>query len=168
MKVREATASDVEAIRTVHAASIRELGTAAYDAEQVAAWASGVETATYADIDSADVSFVVAEDEGTLLGFGSLSFSPADDYGAAVDAEVTGVYIHPSAARRGVGSLLLAELERRARGRGVGTLGLMSSLNAVPFYETHGYERVEEHDHEFSAHLSTGVEGTVLEMVKEL
>jgi hypothetical protein len=46
--------------------------------------------------------------------------------------------------------------------------GRPASLNAVPFYELHGYERVREHDHEFSGHGSTGVTGTVVEMKKEL
>ncbi|MEM4780046.1 MAG: GNAT family N-acetyltransferase, partial [Halalkalicoccus sp.] len=84
------------------------------------------------------------------------------------DAEVTGVYVDPSAARQGIGSTLLADLERYGRERGVRTLALSASLNAVPFYQAHGYERVREYRHEFSNHESTGVEGIVVEMATRL
>ncbi|WP_435317728.1 GNAT family N-acetyltransferase [Haloarchaeobius sp. TZWSO28] len=172
MQVRAATPADVDAIRRVHAASIRELGPAAYSDAQVAAWAAGCETADYGDIVDEDCSFVVAETEDgaapELVAFGSLWFTPPDDYERPLDAEVTAVYVHPSAVRAGVGSAVLADLEERARDRGATTLGLTASANAVPFYEARGYEAVRERIHEFSGHESTGVEGTVVEMHKEL
>lgn len=169
MEVREATPGDAEAVRSVHRESIEGLGREAYTDEQVAAWAKGCESADYAgSIESDETAFVVAEDGRDIVGFGSLRFESPDAYEAAVDAEVTGVYVHPSAAREGVGSRLYAELERRARARGVRTLGLSASLNAVPFYESHGYERVRTYRHEFSSRESTGIEGAVVEMTKEL
>lgn len=169
MEVREATAADADAVRRVHRASIEGLATEAYDREQVDAWAAGCESADYAAaIEANEGAYVVAESEGRTVGFGSLQLAPPGGYEAAVDAEVTGVYVHPSVAREGVGSRVYGELERRARERGVRTLGLEASRNAVPFYEAHGYERVTERTHEFSAHESTGVTGTVVEMTKDL
>lgn len=169
MHVREARPSDVDAVRAVHRASIEGLGPAAYAEEQVEAWAHGCETAEYSSIAEDDCYFVVAEDEdGGVVGFGSLRLDSPEGYEAAVDAEVTGLYVHPSVTREGVGSAILADLEDRARNEGVRTLGLTSSLNAVPFYEAQGYERVREYAHEFSDHESTGVEGRVVEMRKEL
>ncbi|XVH33258.1 GNAT family N-acetyltransferase (plasmid) [Haloferacaceae archaeon DSL9] len=85
-----------------------------------------------------------------------------------MDAEVTGVYVHPSVARQGVGTRIYTELERRARTHDVQTVGLSASRNAVAFYEAHGYERVREYTHAFSSHESTGVTGTVVEMKKKL
>ena len=169
MQVREATASDADAVRRVHRASIEGLATESYDREQVDAWAAGCESADYAAaIRADDMAYLVAERDGRVVGFGSLKLVPPEGYETAVDAAVTGVYVHPSVAREGVGSHLYAELERRARGRGVRRLGLEASRNAVPFYEAHGYERVAERGHEFSAHESTGVTGTVVEMRKDL
>ncbi len=187
MHVREATTADAEAVRTVHHESITGLGPAAYSDEQVEAWARGVEDADYeAAITDDDAHFVVAErdgedngpdDEGrddhgddapAIVAFGSLSLSAPEDYEADVDAEVTGVYVHSGVARQGVGTAVLSDLERRARAEGVGALGLSASLNAVAFYEDRGYERVRAYDHEFSAALSTGVEGTVVEMRTDL
>lgn len=168
MEIRDATPSDADAVRAVHRASITELAPQAYDPEQVEAWAAGCESADYTAAIEADVmEYVVAEDEG-IVGFGSLKFARPEGYEAAVDAEVTGVYVNPTVARTGVGTRLYAELEDRARDHGIGTLGLTASRNAVPFYDDHGYERVAERTHEFSGHESTGVTGVVVEMAKEI
>ncbi|WP_231184993.1 GNAT family N-acetyltransferase [Haladaptatus sp. DYF46] len=168
MRVRNATTDDVEAVRAVHAESIAELGREGYDERQVAAWAEGCESAEYTPAIEADAgTFVVAEDVD-VVAFGTVRFEPPKEHAAAVDGEVTGVYVHPSVARTGVGSAVLAELERRASEQGTRTLGLAASLNAVPFYEAHRYERVRECAHEFSSRESTGVTGTVVEMKKKL
>lgn len=165
--VREARPSDAEAIFRVHRASIEGLGPEAYDEAQVAAWGAGGGPDDY-DLDAADSRFVVAEagsvagDEG-VVGFGEVVLRPPDYLREPAEGEVRAVYVHPAAARRGVGSAILAALERRAREQDVGSLGLWASLNAVPFYEAHGYERVAERTHEFSG----GVEGTVVEMRRD-
>lgn len=171
MEIREATPADAEAVREIHAESIRGLGPGAYSEEQVEAWAAGCESADYTvGIESAENRFVVAEDGEELHGFGTLSFDAPEEYEASVDGEVTGVYVRPSSARNGVGSAILDDVERYARERGVRTLGLSASLNAVPFYEARGYDRIREHRREFSTSTgrSTSVEGTVVEMAKRL
>lgn len=169
MRIRDATPADAEAIREVHSTSITELGTQAYSREQVEAWALGCESADYtAAIEHEDMEYVVAESGDEVVGFGSMKTVPPEGYEAAADAEVTGVYVHPSVARDGVGTRIYGELEDRARDAGVGTLVLGASRNAVPFYEAHGYDRVREFDHEFSAHESTGVTGRIVEMTKDL
>ena len=169
MRIREARAADAETVRRVHRESIKGLGPAAYSSEQVAAWAWGTQSADYAaTIESDDGHFVVAERDDELLGFDSLSFDPPEGYEASADAEMTGVYVHPSATQEGVGTELLAALERAASGRGVGMLGLSASHNALGFYEWHGYERVRSYEYEFSSDESTGVTGEIVEMKKDL
>ncbi|RDI69873.1 GNAT family N-acetyltransferase [Halopelagius longus] len=169
MEIRDARPSDADAVRATHSDSIEGLGTEAYSDKQVDAWAEGCESADYTPaIESEKSEFVVAEADGKVVAFGSLKRAPPEGYEADVDAEVTGVYVHPSVARDGVGTRIYEELERRARARDVRTLGLSASLNAVPFYENCGYERIREYAHEFSSHESTGVTGVVVEMKKEL
>lgn len=168
MNVREATVEDAESIREVHRQSIEGLGPQAYDPEQVRAWAAGCDSADYAASIESEGAFLVAELDRSVVGFGSLSLGPPDGYAADVDAEVTGVYVTPGVTRRGVGTALYRELERRARAAGADLLGLWASRNAVPFYEAQGYEQVREHDHEFSADVGTDVTGTVVEMTKPL
>ncbi|WP_435155471.1 GNAT family N-acetyltransferase [Haladaptatus sp. DFWS20] len=169
MRIREAMPADSDAVRRVHAESITVLGRDGYSREQVNAWAQGCESADYsAAIGSESRYYIVAEDERGVLGFGSFQYESPEGYEATVDAEITAVYVHPEVARDGVGSKIYTELERRAREKGIRVLGLSASLNAVPFYESHGYERVREHAHEFSSHESTEVEGIVVEMKKTL
>lgn len=160
MEVREAAPEDARAVGDAHQRAIAELGPQAYTDEQVDAWRGDREPSGY-ELDLAG-RFVVAEKEGIVVGFGTLDPDPGEDYDPPVDAEVTGVYVHPGHAREGVGSALLADLERTAREWNVERVGLHASLNAVPFYEAKGYERVRERPHEFAG----GVEGTVVEMHK--
>lgn len=160
--VREATPADAEEICAVHGAAT-ELARGVYDDAVVDAWARGTEPGDYA-VESEDNRFVVADADGRVVGFGELVFDPGEYLEAPADAEVRAVYVHPDAAGEGVGSAVLADLERAARERGIESLGLWASLNAVPFYEARGYERVGERTHEFGGE----VEGRAVEMRKEL
>lgn len=169
MNLREAGPDDVAAVRDVHEAAIRGLGPAAYDDEQVEAWAAGCESAEYGDITDPESRFVVVEtDDGDVVGFGCMRFDPGEEYEIDADAEVTGMYVHPDVAGDGVGTAILADLEDAAADRGGELVVLTASLNAVDFYEHRGYERALSMDHEFSAAESTGVTGTVVVMRKTL
>ena len=53
----------------------------------------------------------------------------------------------PEAARRGVGSALVKEMERIARDRGLTHLELHASVNVEPFYAALGYEALEREEH---------------------
>lgn len=175
--VRDATDADRGAISALHVAAIRELGPAAYDDRVVDAWAGGSEArSTSGDRDASasddedrdpagypigetDAAFVVAEVDGRVAGFGDVTGVDPNDYDVVAEeradatGEVRAVYVHPDFARRGVGSALLAELERRARDRGFETLVLTASLNAVPFYERRGYAAVTTVTHEFGGEV---------------
>lgn len=172
--VREAREADTERMAAAHAASTVALGREAYSEAQVRAWSLG--RYEY-PVGKEGVHLVVAVRERTedaenapeesfeeVLGFGEVRFEAADYLTADVAGEVRAVYVHPAAARQGVGRALYEELERAARAEGVGSLGLWASLNAVPFYERQGFERVTEHDHEFANEVAA----TVVEMRTEL
>jgi putative acetyltransferase len=168
VRVRTATTADTAAIRRVHVDSITGLGTESYTDRQVEAWAEGCETADYeTPVESPEMTCLVAERDA-IVGFAILNQTEPEDYTTDADAEVTAVYVTPDVAREGVGSKLYTELESRARATDIETLALSASRNAVSFYEAQGYERVREYDHEFSAHMNTGVTGTVVEMAKDL
>ena len=163
MHVREARPDDADAVFEVHRAAIAELGPEAYDDEQVAAWGAGGSADDY-EFESDGYTFVVAETDGRVVGFGSLRHGPSPSLESPADAEVTAVYVLPSLVRRGVGSRLLAAMETEAEERGFETVGLCSSLVAVPFYDANGYDRVADRTHAFSG----GVEGRAVEMKREL
>lgn len=162
MRVRKATTRDAREVYRVHEASIIELGVEAYDDEQVAAWGAGRSPDDY-EFDGPG-AFLVAEADGRVVGFGSVTPSPGDHLDTPVDAEVTAVYVHPDHARRGVGSRLLRALETVARVWDARTLALHASLNAVEFYEQAGFEKGRETTHAFSG----DADGRVVEMTKTL
>jgi len=135
MYVRPATADDRAALPTLHTAAVREFGPKSYDAEAVRQWAKACGRSPEDYETPPDEHFTVALREDAVAGFGHV---------VPAVGEVHAVYVHPDHTRCGVGSTLLAELEGFARGLGLPSLSLQSSLNAVGFYEMAGYERVDE------------------------
>jgi len=77
---------------------------------------------------------LIAELDGQAVGIGALVLG---------NSELRACYVVPSAARRGVGTAIVAEIERIAREHGLVDLRLESSLTAEPFYVALGYQ-VEE------------------------
>lgn len=163
ISIREAVPADAHSIRDVHLASIEGAGGQCYTDEQVTAWAHDRDPAAY-PVASEETYFLVAEADEQIIGFGWMKPEADDYFETSVEGEITAVYVHPSVLRRGVGSRIYRELEAQARREGVCSLGLWASLNAVSFYEAHGYTRVTDHTHEFH----DGVEGTVVAMRKRL
>jgi putative acetyltransferase len=161
--VREAVPDDAASIRDVHLASIEGLAGEAYDETQVAAWAHDRSPEDY-PISSSDTVFRVAERDGRIVGFGQLRPDAGEYLDAPVAGEITAVYVQPSVARCGVGTALCDALEAAARRLDVGSLGVWASLNAVPFYEAQGYQRVTTHTVEYA----DGVELPVVELTKAL
>jgi putative acetyltransferase len=72
--------------------------------------------------------------------------------------------VDPQAARQGVGSALVKEMERIARDRGLPHLELHASLNAEPFYTALGYEALAREDHV----LRSGLRMAAVKMRKNL
>lgn len=164
VSLREATPADAERIRDVHLRSIEELGGQAYSEAQVAAWGHDRDPQEY-PIDADETHVLVAEDrDDGIVGFGWLRNGARDYLQTTVDGELVAVYVHPSVTRRGIGSRLCEALEAEADSWGIRSLGLWASLNAVPFYEAQGYDRVTAHTHEYRE----GVELTLIEMAKRL
>lgn len=163
VSIREGVAADAPRIHEVHLTSIKGLAGQSYDDDQIAAWAHERDPAEY-PIESPDTYFLVAERNDRMLGFGWMKPEADDYFQTTVGGEITATYVHPSVARRGIGSRIYDELEAYARRRSIESLGLWASLNAVPFYEAKGYERMTDHTYEFH----DGIEGTVAEMRKSL
>lgn len=177
--VRDASTEDAGAVVEAHVSAIEAAGPDAYDDRQVDAWAErpGGAEPYRENARAGDEVFVVAErpipgapeggaaaaDRG-VVGFGHLRPPAVRDDPDPGEGEVTAVYVHGDHQGTGVGRALLDHLEARARERGLDALVLWSSLNAVEFYEGHGYERVREAVHETTG----GVELDVVVMRKRL
>lgn len=163
LRVREATRADVDRLCEVHRAAIETLGSEAYNDRQIAAWKSGIDPSLYPVADAA-THFLVAERDGQVIGFGWMKPEADEYFTIDVSGEITGMYVHPAAAGEGVGTRLLNQLERVGRQASVQSLGLWASLNAVPFYNKHGYETVTSQALEYD----DGTEVPVKELKKEL
>ncbi|ACL63482.1 GCN5-related N-acetyltransferase [Anaeromyxobacter dehalogenans 2CP-1] len=72
--------------------------------------------------------YLVAERGGRVAG-----------YAAWRGAELTAVFVRPSAAGRGVGAALVAAVERRARNDGFRALRVLAAAPAIGFYARLGF-----------------------------
>ena len=73
--------------------------------------------------------------DGQLVGTASW-LANGDD---GETARIASVFVDPMFARLGIGGRLLGEVEARAAQSGFDQLGASATLNAVPFFERHGY-----------------------------
>ncbi len=152
--IRRAKEIDCKAILRVHVRAIREIAKSHYTLEEVEAWARPRKPEHYTE-SVRDKEFYVAEENGVVIGFGTLN---------QVQGEIEAVYVSPEVARRGVGKTILQKLEERAQDLNIKLLKLDASLNAVPFYKSEGYKPQKETKHR----LTSGVEIGCVLMVKEL
>lgn len=88
---------------------------------------------------------VAVRDGGRLVGIGGLNTDPYT--GNPRVARVRRVYVHSDARRRGVASLILAELERGAVGRFDLLTVRTNGAGADAFYLAHGFRLVRDHPH---------------------
>ena len=152
--VRRARQEDKEAIWRVHFRAVSETCASHYSQEVIRIWAGGLRPEKYEAAIRGN-EFFVAEEDGAVVGFAELD--PAG-------GEVTGLYVSPEVAGRGVGRTLLSTLEETARAYGCASLHLTSSLNAVPFYERAGFRPLAT----LTKTLGPGVERASVRMTKEL
>jgi putative acetyltransferase len=118
----------------IHHASVRGLAAADYPPAVIDAWAplAVTDAALGRFVANRDSEIrLLAEIDGSPAGIGAIVLS---------NSELRACYVLPSAARRGVGSALVVEIERIAREHRLDHLHVESSLTAEPFYTALGYE----------------------------
>lgn len=76
-----------------------------------------------------DVLVLISDRDGSILATGSL-----------VESEIAGVFVHPDHQRQGYGKIIMDELEKKARVKGLSETSLSISLPSRRFYECLGYE----------------------------
>jgi GNAT superfamily N-acetyltransferase len=84
----------------------------------------------------------LAEQNGEAAGFVGLGACRDEDLDATTTGEVWGIYLHPSAWRKGIGTQLCRYAEDVLRGRGFTSLVIWvfaGNANARRFYEAMGY-----------------------------
>lgn len=158
-RIRPAEFADAEAIVRVHFEAVRRTAAGFYPTEVVESWSRQPDERRFANVRTAIAEgskrLIVADQGGAVVAFGAITVS---------SGEIGAVYVHPSAGRRGVGGLVLAELERLALAHGLAALHLNASVNAEAFYSRHGYLVTGRGTHS----LPNGIEMSCVMMNKSL
>ena len=137
--VRPMEAVEARRFLDIHHESVRGLAANDYTAAVIEAWAplpiTDERLRHFLENRDAEIR-LVAELDGEPVGIGAIVVS---------SSELRACYVLPGAARRGVGTAIVAEIERIARDCGLNELHLESSVTAEPFYAALGYD-VERRD----------------------
>jgi putative acetyltransferase len=127
--LRPFLAEDAPVLAAIFAASIEELTGEDYSEAQQQAWASAAGDEEQFGKRLASELTLVATLQNSPVGFASLKGADHIDM----------LYVHPSAAGQGVGSMLSEALEKLAGGRGAKSLTVDASDNAEGFFSRRGY-----------------------------
>ena len=157
IRIRQAVTEDIPVLRGLIDASVRGLQTRDYTPSQIEsalATVYGVDTQLIAD-----GTYLVAETEDAaalVVGCGGWSkrktLYGGDQWtgreAALLDprndaAKIRAFFIHPSWARRGIGSMILEACENAAIAAGFTRFEMGATLTGVPLYQARGYVALE-------------------------
>jgi putative acetyltransferase len=127
--LRPFLAADVPILASIFIAAIEELAADDYSEAQREAWAGAADDEEQFGKCLASELTLVATLQNSPVGFASLKRADHIDM----------LYVHPSAAGQGVGSMLCDALEKLAGGRGAKKLTVEASDNAEQFFTKRGY-----------------------------
>jgi putative acetyltransferase len=127
--VRDYGRGDAEPICRLFYETVRTVNLGDYSPEQVRAWAPEVPDPAAWHERMSGRHTLVADEGGEVVGFAELE----------EDGHLDMLYCRPDAVGRGVGSLLYAAVEERARGLGLDRISTEASITARPFFERHGF-----------------------------
>ncbi len=154
LAIRTATTADIPALEALIEASVRRLQAQDYSPAQLDAALGAVFGVDRQLI--ADETYLIAERQGQLVGcggwsrrrtlFGADAVADRDDslLIPGVDAaRIRAFFVHPDAARQGVGASILSACEAAAARAGFTALELGATLTGLPFYRRYGFEAAE-------------------------
>lgn len=134
--IRPAKDSDAQIFLEVLNRSICEVACADYSPAVIESWAIpvGPDSITgYVENRDGELR-IIAEIDGAPVGIGATVISAS---------ELRACYVAPEALRRGVGTMIVHELERLARAEGLVHFDLHGTITAEPFYNALGYLSLE-------------------------
>ncbi len=132
--IRPATTADAAQIREVHVRAGKGPDSLERNNANVLRWLDSRVAADY-QREMEKESFVVAEADGAVRGFGAVNLSKA---------EITSVYTDPAWLRQGIASKMVSAMEDIARSAGFTALELQAAGGALTFYHKQGYSYVSE------------------------
>ena len=132
-KLRRATEADAPHLLEVHRAAIAEICSKSYPDELIQKWIAAKMEETYCEAIKRGIKYFVAKQDNMICGFSSYKGSQIHD-----------LFVTPTQLKKGIGQQLLEYMEKDAQEEQISWFSLLSSLNAVGFYEKNGYQQVAE------------------------
>lgn len=130
VSIRPSTQKDRGALWQIRTRAIRETCKSHYGKADLERWYTTKMPDEFG-VATESRKFLVAEADGTVAGFCMLDLEKQ---------EIAAVFVRPDFLRRGIGSKLVCELESSARSLGLRKVTLSSTLNAVDFYRSMGFQ----------------------------
>jgi GNAT superfamily N-acetyltransferase len=127
--VRSFTASDAASVAALIAVTMRQSNSTDYPSDRLEALIAYF---------TADKLGALAEERDCLV---AVSRHQVVGTAARDNEELVTFFVRPDWQRRGVGTRLLEQLERRARELGLERLHVEASITGAGFYERRGYQR---------------------------
>ena len=174
LTIRPAVSGDIPALKAVMDRAIKELLPAFLPPAEVLASQEvmGLDTQLIED-----GTYYVVEADGAIAGCGGWSRRATlfgGDHSAGRDAalvdpatdpaRVRAMYTSPDFTRRGVGRLILATCEAKAKAEGFSRCEMAATMAGEPLYAACGYQRIEP----FEAETSNGVKVPLVRMGKAI
>ena len=174
LTIRSAVSGDIPALKAVMDRAIKELLPAFLPPAEVLASQEvmGLDTQLIED-----GTYYVVEADGAIAGCGGWSRRATlfgGDHSAGRDAalvdpatdpaRVRAMYTSPDFTRRGVGRLILATCEAKARAEGFSRCEMAATMAGEPLYAACGYQRIEP----FEAQTPNGVKVPLVRMGKAI
>lgn len=132
--LRPATPNDLPAILQLFRETIETVCIPDYTPEQIRVWVDRGSDLQRWQTKLETQYFLVADQQGTLAGFGSLEGNSYIDL----------MYVHKDQQGKGIATALLTALEEEAGRHGVKTITSDVSTTARPFFERMGYRVLTE------------------------
>jgi putative acetyltransferase len=134
VRFREADVSDAQTLWWTKQAAIDEIETDEYTEAELRAWKPDGEAVADFEraIESGTFTILIAEVDSETAGYGVLNHQ---------DGRIDAVFVHPDHGGQGIATSLVRQLETRAQMHGISGLTIVSSLNALSFYESLGYRK---------------------------
>jgi len=175
MIIRKATLEERDQLQKLIAESARHLSRAHYNDEQIE---TAIATVFGVDTDLIeDGTYFVVEIDGDFAGCGGWSkrktLYGGDQWtgreAALLDpqrdaAKIRAFFIHPSWARRGIGSMILEACENAAVAAGFTRFEMGATLTGVPLYQARGYVALEN----LEVPLANGESLPIVRMEKQM
>lgn len=136
MHVRELRTGEEPVLFDLFRNTVRNVNIRDYTESQVAAWApDDLDSSVWAEKMRSIRPFVV-EVDGNIVGYSDLQSDGLIDH----------FFVHHEWQRRGIGRVLMSEIERRALSGRIGRLETHASITARPFFETFDFVVVREQE----------------------